>query len=198
MAAGLGTKAMSLGASTASGGHAEDSAAAQAQGQGGAEGQGIGDRVYCEACRWIGTRYVHRASLRGAGADCFGLVRGVWRALVGAEPWEVPAYAPGWADEGDPERFRVALGTWFPSRQSSAVATGDVVLFRIAPGRVAKHLGILGTTARGVVFVHAHPRHGVIASPLSAPWARRVVAGFVFPSAPLMQADKERTTSWQP
>ena len=37
-------------------------------------------RVVAEARMWIGTPYVHQASALGAGCDCLGLVRGVWRA----------------------------------------------------------------------------------------------------------------------
>ncbi|MEM9842167.1 MAG: peptidase P60, partial [Pseudomonadota bacterium] len=33
-----------------------------------------------EAARaWLGTPYRHQASRRGVGADCLGLIRGVWR-----------------------------------------------------------------------------------------------------------------------
>ena len=35
---------------------------------------------------WIGTRYEHQASLKGEGADCLGLVRGVWRELISLLP----------------------------------------------------------------------------------------------------------------
>ena len=39
-----------------------------------------------EAARhWLGTPYHHQASLRGVGCDCLGLVRGVWRDLLGEE-----------------------------------------------------------------------------------------------------------------
>lgn len=48
--------------------------------------------VVTAARGWIGTPYRHQASVRGAGADCLGLIRGVWRELYGAEPAEVPAY----------------------------------------------------------------------------------------------------------
>ena len=48
--------------------------------------------------RWIGTPYRHQASLQGVGCDCLGLVRGVWRALVGDEPEQAPPYAPDWAE----------------------------------------------------------------------------------------------------
>ena len=43
-----------------------------------------------EARTWLGTPYLHQASVRGAGCDCLGLVRGVWRALYGREPEAVP------------------------------------------------------------------------------------------------------------
>ena len=39
--------------------------------------------------------YRHQASLKGVGCDCLGLVRGVWRALHGAEPERAPAYRAG-------------------------------------------------------------------------------------------------------
>jgi cell wall-associated NlpC family hydrolase len=43
------------------------------------------------------------------------------------------------------------------------------------PGSVAKHLGILSAPD---AFIHAMSGHGVIESPLSAPWAARIVAHF--------------------
>jgi len=59
--------------------------------------------VVAEARRWIGTPYRHQATVRGAGADCLGLVRGVWRALRGVEPVAVPPYGPDWAETGRDE-----------------------------------------------------------------------------------------------
>ena len=50
--------------------------------------------IVAEARAWIGTPYRHQGSLKGIGCDCLGLVRGVWRAVAGAEPEAVPAYAP--------------------------------------------------------------------------------------------------------
>ena len=43
---------------------------------------------------WIGTPYRHQASCRGAGTDCLGLLRGIWRELIGPEPEAVPRYTP--------------------------------------------------------------------------------------------------------
>jgi len=50
-----------------------------------------------EAARaWLGTPYHHQASLRGVGCDCLGLVRGVWRDVLGEEPEALPPYSPHW------------------------------------------------------------------------------------------------------
>ena len=40
--------------------------------------------IVAAARGWLGTPYRHQASVRGEGADCLGLVRGVWRELIGA------------------------------------------------------------------------------------------------------------------
>ncbi len=47
-------------------------------------------RIVASARGWIGTPYVHQASTKGAGCDCLGLLRGVWREINGAEPESVP------------------------------------------------------------------------------------------------------------
>ena len=46
----------------------------------------------------MGTPYRHQASVLGAGADCLGLVRGVWRGVIGEEPERAPGYTPDWAE----------------------------------------------------------------------------------------------------
>ena len=54
--------------------------------------------IVAEARAWIGTPYRHQASLKGVGCDCLGLVRGVWRAVIGDEPERAPAYSRDWAE----------------------------------------------------------------------------------------------------
>lgn len=49
-------------------------------------------RVLAAARDWIGTPYRHQASVKGEGADCLGLVRGLWREMLGEEPEHPPAY----------------------------------------------------------------------------------------------------------
>ena len=138
-----------------------------------------GSLVVAEARRWIGTPYVHQGSLRGAGADCLGLVRGVWRAFCGPEPECPPAYAMDWSETGGDEAlWAAALRHLQPA---TVAAAGDVLLFRMRAGAVAKHLGIQSETGPEGAFVHAYSGHGVVESRLSGPWARRIVARFRFP-----------------
>ncbi len=138
-----------------------------------------GARVVTEARGWVGTPYLHQASARGAGADCLGLVRGVWRALCGVEPELPPAYSEDWAEAAREERlWAAALRHLLPVTEPGA---GDVLLFRMRVDSVAKHLGIAATGRAVPTFIHAYSGHGVVESPLSAPWARRVVARFAFP-----------------
>lgn len=135
-------------------------------------------RVADSARGWIGTPYRHGASCRGAGADCLGLVRGVWRELQGCEPERVPPYGPDWSEAAGEERLWAAAARHLLPRAGADIAAGDVLLFRMRDGAVAKHLGIATGPA---AFVHAYSGHGVIESALTPPWARRVVARFGFP-----------------
>lgn len=134
-----------------------------------------------EARTWIGTPYVHQSSVKGAGADCLGLLRGVWRALYGVEPEPVPAYSLDWSEpQGEERLWQAALRHLVP-KSLEAEASGDVLLFRMRSGAVAKHLGLAAQIGSEPRFIHAYSRHGVVESPLSLPWRRRIVARFEFP-----------------
>lgn len=134
-----------------------------------------------EARRWIGTPYLHQASVMGAGTDCLGLLRGVWRALYGQEPEEVPPYTDDWAEPSQREVLAEAGARWLYPKPVMQAAVGDVLLFRMRDGAVAKHLGIQSVCGSGARFLHAYTGHGVIESPLSQPWQRRIAARFAFP-----------------
>ena len=54
------------------------------------------DRVIAAARVWLGTPYHDQASLKGVGCDCLGLARGVWREVVGSEPFPIPPYSRDW------------------------------------------------------------------------------------------------------
>jgi NlpC/P60 family putative phage cell wall peptidase len=137
--------------------------------------------IVAEARGWIGTPYLHQASVKGAGADCLGLLRGVWRSICGTEPQSVPAYTRDWAETGADEVLMAAASRWLVRQDASAIVPGDVLLFRMRDGSIAKHLGIAADCGPKPSFIHAYTGHGVVESPLSAPWARRIVARFAFP-----------------
>lgn len=140
-----------------------------------------GESIVSEARRWLGTPYRHQAALCGAGTDCLGLVRGVWRALYGAEPEAVPPYSMDWSEPAREERLWQAATRHLVVRDLDQEALGDVILFRMRSGSVAKHLGIVSGLSPRPAFIHAYSGRGVVESPLSAPWRRRIVARFAFP-----------------
>lgn len=141
----------------------------------------IGVQVVAAARVWIGTPYLHQASCRGAGSDCLGLVRGVWRELLGSEPEAVPAYTMDWSEPARVETLWQAATRHFAHKPVSEEAPGDLLLFRMRDDGVAKHLGIAAETGAAPTFIHAYSGHAVLESPLSTPWRRRIVARFSFP-----------------
>jgi NlpC/P60 family putative phage cell wall peptidase len=72
------------------------------------EAPSLPERVVAEARLWIGTPYVHQASVRGAGCDCLGLLRGVWRGIYGTEPELPPPYSADWAEASGQETLAEA------------------------------------------------------------------------------------------
>lgn len=138
-------------------------------------------RILAEARSWIGTPYRHQGSVKGAGTDCLGLLRGIWRAIHGAEPEAVPRYTEDWAEPGRVEVLLAAADRWLVRKPLAAPAQADVLLFRMRDGSIAKHLGLAAEVGTEASFVHAYSGHGVIESPLSGPWARRIVGRYAFP-----------------
>ncbi|MGX9354135.1 NlpC/P60 family protein [Roseobacteraceae bacterium S113] len=139
-----------------------------------------GPEVVDTARAWIGTPYVHQQATKGAGCDCLGLLRGVWRELGTAPKVIVPAYTMDWSEaSGDETLWRAARR--FLVEKSGGEDPGDVLLFRMADGAVAKHVGIQAQTGATASFVHAYSGHGVVESSLSLPWRRRIAARFEFP-----------------
>ncbi|QXI64081.1 Gamma-DL-glutamyl hydrolase [Paracoccus marcusii] len=140
------------------------------------------DSPVVDAARlWLGTPYVHQASVRGSGSDCLGLIRGVWRDLYGAEPEAPPAYTADWAECGSTEVLLSAAMRHLRPVDDADWQPGQVLLFRMRQGAIAKHLGILSTAGDAPRFLHAYTGHGVIDSPLTPPWQSRIVARFRFP-----------------
>jgi NlpC/P60 family putative phage cell wall peptidase len=131
--------------------------------------------IVAEARAWLGTPYRHQASVRGAGCDCLGLVRGVWRACIGLEPEAPPPYSPDWDERGD-EALLEAARRWLNSTNDEQ--PGDVLLFRMVAGAPVKHAAILVAPER---MIHAYWGRAVVESRLGGFWRTRLAATFSFP-----------------
>jgi NlpC/P60 family putative phage cell wall peptidase len=134
--------------------------------------------IIAEARAWVGTPYRHQASLKGVGCDCLGLVRGVWRAIVGAEPEPVPAYAPDWAEATNAETLAGAAMRHLAAIDVADALPGDVLLFRWRAGLAAKHAAIISAPE---LMVHAHDGAAVAEVALAPWWRRRLAYAFRFP-----------------
>lgn len=142
-----------------------------------------GAEVVARARAWIGTPYRHQASCRGAGTDCLGLLRGLWREILGEEPEEAPPYTPDWSEPSRTEDLLLAAERHLRRVSRDASIPGDVALMRMAELGVAKHVGVLARCGEGrETLIHAYSGHGVVESPLTPAWSRRIVATFRFPA----------------
>ncbi|MCG7492079.1 NlpC/P60 family protein [Thalassobius sp. Cn5-15] len=142
----------------------------------------VPERILTAARGWIGTPYRHQASARGAGCDCLGLIRGLWREVLGAEPEVPPAYSRDWDEATGAEALWQAAARHLIVKPLETAAVGDVVLFRMRRGAVAKHLGVQSAHTPHAKFIHAYSGHGVVETMLTAPWQRRIVARFQWPA----------------
>ncbi len=139
--------------------------------------------IVLEARRWIGTPYLHQGSLLHVGCDCLGLVRGVWRALLGPEPEKSGAYSPDWAEAGRIDRLYEAGRRHFHEVDAGGFDAGDVLLFRWRSNVAAKHLGI--ATSRKTM-IHAHEGACVCEIEIGPLWRRKLAAAFAFPGVNAM------------
>lgn len=136
------------------------------------------DRVVAAARHWRGTPYHDQASRRGVGCDCLGLIRGVWREMLGPERLPIPAYSRDWGETGREEVLAEAAKRVLIRIDAHEAGIGAVVLFRMRSGAIVKHCGILTAPDR---FIHAYERLGVIEEPLTTAWRRRIALAFLFP-----------------
>lgn len=137
------------------------------------------DEIVHAAKAWIGTPYRHQASRKNVGADCLGLVRGVWRDLIGPEPEPLPPYTPDWAEALKQETLLDAARRHLIEIALGEARPGDVLLFRMGLGHPAKHCGILSAPDR---LIHAYWGKAVCETRLVPWWTRRCAASFQFPN----------------
>jgi NlpC/P60 family putative phage cell wall peptidase len=134
--------------------------------------------IVAAARGWIGTPYRHQASVKGAGADCLGLLRGVWREVMGPEPEAPPPYSPDWAEtSGRGEAMAEAARRHMTEIAIAEVGAGDVLLFRMRRQGPAKHAAIVSGTDR---MIHAWSGHAVVETHIGRWWRARAAFAFRF------------------
>ncbi len=134
--------------------------------------------IVAETRTWIGTPYMHQASVKGAGCDCLGLLRGVWRAFYGPEPETPPPYTPDWAELQGRETLLEAARRWLFEIEIGDAAPGDVVLFRMGPDAPMKHVAIVSAPDQ---IIHAYWGRAVVESRMTPFWRGKLCAAFSFP-----------------
>ena len=135
------------------------------------------NRIVMAARSWIGTPYRHQASLKGVGCDCLGLLRGVWREVMGREPELPPPYSPDWAEAGA-DTLVAAARRYLVEIDRRAIAPGDVLLFRWRDTLPAKHCAVATSPDR---MIHAHDGASVVEVALCPWWRRHLAHAFRFP-----------------
>ena len=77
-----------------------------------------------------------------------------------------------------PEVLADGARVMMPEIATADAPPGALILFRMMPRAIAKHVGILTGPD---TFLHAYERLGVIEEPLTAAWRRRIAFAFLFP-----------------
>jgi NlpC/P60 family putative phage cell wall peptidase len=145
------------------------------------------DEILTPARAWLGTPYHHQASVKGVGCDCLGLVRGVYQELYGRLAEAPPPYSRDWAEASSTETMLEGARRHFTEIARTEARPGDVLVFRMRAGAMAKHVAILSA---GCLSPEApsparmiHAIEGALACEvhLNGWWRRRIAAAFRFP-----------------
>lgn len=130
---------------------------------------------------WIGTPYRHQASRKAVGCDCLGLLRGVWREVLGEEPELPPPYSADWAEAGA-DTLVMAARRHLVEIDMAEIGGGDVLLFRWRDHCPAKHCAIATSPD---TMVHAHDGACVTEVAFRPWWRRHLAYAFRFPEQTL-------------
>lgn len=133
--------------------------------------------IVAHALTWDKTPYHHQAALRGVGADCLGLLRGVYEHLYGKQPEKPPPYSASWAESGGRELLLNAAHKYLEPAEYDGWRDGDVLIFRVKSASAAKHCGIVVDDKH---MIHAVSRRGTMVTGI-AEWGNNVAGVFKFP-----------------
>ncbi|MBT9136956.1 MAG: Gamma-DL-glutamyl hydrolase [Firmicutes bacterium] len=128
-----------------------------------------------EARSWIGTPYKHQHSTKGRGCDCLGLLRGVYRNVIGPEPEVPPAYSASWGESGPVEFMLDAANRWL---DPVTIPEAHIFVFRMRRGMIAKHCGIVSGPNS---MIHADGTlKSVVEAEVTEWWKEKIAGSFRF------------------
>lgn len=132
------------------------------------------DEVIAEARSWKGTKWVHQASCKGAGADCLGFGAGVAAACGSAEAARFLA-TPDLRNYGrhpDPAMLFAGCDDMMDRIPLADALPGDVLVFNC--GKHPMHFGFLAPNNR-LIHNWLVARRGVVEHQLDDGWRARIV-----------------------
>jgi NlpC/P60 family putative phage cell wall peptidase len=133
--------------------------------------------LVAEARLWIGTPYRHRASIKGVGVDCLGLIAALLRLRQPDAAIAIPPYGPDWPMVASGDILIEGLSHHLKPVLLGNHAEGDVLAFRWRQHLPAMHLAVL---AEAGTLIHVHQHAEVCEVPLTSWWQRHCVAAFSF------------------
>ena len=133
--------------------------------------------VTAHARAWIGTPFHRRAARRWVGADCVGLIRGIYSDVSGVNVTP-PPFVEDWASAPISPIIEAGDRYLTPAPEVGVYAPGDVVAFCVGSPDIV-HVGVLNSTPENArpMVIHACERRGVIES--RTPW--RIAGHWRFP-----------------
>ncbi len=133
--------------------------------------------IVVEARSWIGTRWHHQASCKGAGSDCIGFVVGVAKAcgVLEADEFLNSSEFRGYGRQPDPQHLLEGCERWLDRINIADATIADILLFRFVKGGGAPQHFALISSENPRYIIHAYAQ------------ARRVIEQRLLQRDPLMK-----------
>lgn len=135
------------------------------------------EEIAALARTWLGTPYHHQAYVKGVGADCLGLLRGMFIEMYGHDPEAPPRYSEAWGEADAEELLLQAAQTHLAPVDYPGYKLADVLVFRVKNAVSAKHCAIVSGPD---LMIHAVSAREVLETSIGA-WSTRIAGVFKFP-----------------
>lgn len=127
---------------------------------------------------WLGTAFVHQASVRGSGCDCIGLIGGIARDAGTPEgiAWARDLRFHAYARTPDPRTLLEGVATYLDRIAIAMAEAGDVLLMYFE--QEPQHFALL-VSVDPAYIVHASFRRGrVVEHRMDDRWRSRVMRAY--------------------